>query len=88
MEHNIFAYIQPKIVILTTPNADFNVLFENFNRMRDADHKFEWTREEYKDWQANFLLLSHLFCLHLKVTVIVFQGFKYYKTVSKLRRNV
>ncbi|XP_020282362.1 uncharacterized protein LOC109854062 [Pseudomyrmex gracilis] len=52
---NIFGYIKPKVVIITTPNADFNVLFSNFSGFRHADHKFEWTRNQFKDWAENIV---------------------------------
>ncbi|ALC41806.1 Hen1 [Drosophila busckii] len=53
--HNIFGYMHPKIVIISTPNADFNVIFTRFspllpNGFRHHDHKFEWTRAEFKAW--------------------------------------
>lgn len=47
---NIFEYIMPKVAIVTTPNADFNVLFSNFSGFRHPDHKFEWTRKQFQDW--------------------------------------
>lgn len=50
LPENIFGYIQPKVAVITTPNADFNVLFPNFQGFRHYDHKFEWTREEFQDW--------------------------------------
>ncbi|EZA56852.1 hypothetical protein DMN91_000593 [Ooceraea biroi] len=53
--HNIFGYIMPKVAIITTPNADFNVLFPNFSGYRHPDHKFEWTREQFQDWAQNIV---------------------------------
>lgn len=50
LPYNIFSYIRPKIVIITTPNADFNVLFKDFSGMRHYDHKFEWSREQFEAW--------------------------------------
>ncbi|XP_030376907.1 small RNA 2'-O-methyltransferase [Scaptodrosophila lebanonensis] len=52
---NVFGFMQPKIVIFSTPNSDFNVIFTRFNPLlengfRHLDHKFEWTREEFKSW--------------------------------------
>ena len=50
---NIFGYIRPKLVIITTPNADFNVLFpelKNSCKLRHWDHKFEWTRHQFQEW--------------------------------------
>ncbi|KFM69658.1 Small RNA 2'-O-methyltransferase, partial [Stegodyphus mimosarum] len=47
---NIFGYIQPKIAIFTTPNCEFNVLFPSLTGFRHWDHKFEWSRTEFKQW--------------------------------------
>ncbi|XP_072743769.1 uncharacterized protein Hen1 [Anoplolepis gracilipes] len=52
---NIFEYIRPKVVIVTTPNADFNVLFPNFSGYRHPDHKFEWTREQFQNWAQDIV---------------------------------
>ncbi|CAH0553319.1 unnamed protein product [Brassicogethes aeneus] len=54
--YNIFGYIQPKLVIITTPNADFNVVFNNKNmKFRHYDHKFEWSRQQFEDWAYNIV---------------------------------
>jgi len=39
-------------VIVTTPNAEFNVRYESLEagRMRHRDHRFEWTRAEFSHW--------------------------------------
>lgn len=47
--------MQPKVAVFSTPNADYNVIFKRFNSLlpngfRHTDHKFEWTREEFKSW--------------------------------------
>ncbi|KAL7737288.1 hypothetical protein ACLKA6_012910 [Drosophila palustris] len=52
---NIFGFMQPKIVVFSTPNSDFNIIFTRFNPLlpngfRHLDHKFEWTRAEFKAW--------------------------------------
>lgn len=50
----IFSYYQPKFVIITTPNSDFNHLLrqpgESNLKFRHFDHKFEWTRAEFVAW--------------------------------------
>lgn len=53
--YNIFGYIKPKIAIFTTPNVEFNILFqlEQSNGFRHWDHKFEWTRSQFKNWCLN-----------------------------------
>ncbi|CAF2430739.1 unnamed protein product [Rotaria sp. Silwood2] len=49
---HVFGYICPRLVIITTPNADFNVLFTTMicGQFRHADHKFEFTRHEFNTW--------------------------------------
>ncbi|XP_072384875.1 uncharacterized protein [Diabrotica undecimpunctata] len=55
--YNIFNYMEPKIVMVTTPNADFNVLFGWEDKIfRHYDHKFEWTRQQFQDWSNNIIL--------------------------------
>ena len=52
MEQVIFRYARPGLVLVTTPNKEYNVLFENFEegKMRHSDHRFEWTRSEFQEW--------------------------------------
>ncbi|SFD23412.1 3' terminal RNA ribose 2'-O-methyltransferase Hen1 [Chitinophaga sp. CF118] len=52
LEKVVFQYAKPKTVIITTPNAEYNVKFANFEegQMRHADHRFEWTRSEFATW--------------------------------------
>ena len=51
LERVVFAYAQPKTVIITTPNAEYNALFDmEAGSMRHTDHRFEWTREEFETW--------------------------------------
>ncbi|KAI5777884.1 hypothetical protein EDC01DRAFT_713285, partial [Geopyxis carbonaria] len=61
--------LRPKVAIVTTPNREFNALFDyleeiqpqvtpkpRFYRegvdygMRHDDHRFEWSRKEFRDW--------------------------------------
>ena len=51
-ERVIFEFAKPKTVVLTTPNATYNVLFENLKEgsMRHPDHRFEWTKKEFETW--------------------------------------
>ena len=46
----VFGSLTPKVVIVTTPNVEFNVLFPGLQGFRHWDHKFEWTRAEFEDW--------------------------------------
>ncbi|MBI3723724.1 3' terminal RNA ribose 2'-O-methyltransferase Hen1 [bacterium] len=50
----VFERLRPRRVVLTTPNAEFNVRFETLpaGKLRHADHRFEWTRAELREWCA------------------------------------
>ena len=51
-ERSVFEFAAPKTVILTTPNHEYNVNYEKMqeNALRHGDHRFEWTRAEFKAW--------------------------------------
>ncbi|MEH7276356.1 3' terminal RNA ribose 2'-O-methyltransferase Hen1 [Neobacillus vireti] len=38
---------RPKTLIVTTPNQEYNVLYDMDEAMRHDDHRFEWTRAEF-----------------------------------------
>lgn len=52
VERVVFEFAAPRTVILTTPNKEYNVNYENMkeNALRHGDHRFEWTRAEFKAW--------------------------------------
>lgn len=51
LEIALFRTLRPATVIITTPNAEFNVLLGvPRNRFRHPDHKFEWTRAKFRHW--------------------------------------
>ncbi|MFI6172540.1 3' terminal RNA ribose 2'-O-methyltransferase Hen1 [Nocardia sp. NPDC051052] len=52
LEHAVFAAAAPGAVLVTTPNAEFNVRYETLaaGTFRHADHRFEWTRAEFAAW--------------------------------------
>lgn len=52
LEETVFAAAAPRHVFVTTPNREYNVLFEGIKpgAMRHRDHRFEWTREEFRNW--------------------------------------
>ena len=50
LERVVFAAANPGAVIVTTPNGEYNVLYEGLVGMRHPDHRFEWTRAEFADW--------------------------------------
>ena len=56
-ERALFAVARPRAVVLTTPNAEYNVRYAQQNlfaraggRFRHSDHRFEWTRAELAAW--------------------------------------
>ncbi|MDX8056730.1 3' terminal RNA ribose 2'-O-methyltransferase Hen1 [Lentzea sp. BCCO 10_0798] len=52
LEHSVFTVARPATVLVTTPNVEYNVLFESLpeGQMRHSDHRFEWTRQEFQEW--------------------------------------
>jgi 3' terminal RNA ribose 2'-O-methyltransferase Hen1 len=51
-ERVLFEFAQPRTVVLTTPNREYNVMWETLaaGRLRHPDHRFEWTRQEFQNW--------------------------------------
>ncbi len=51
-ERVLFEFARPGTVVLTTPNREFNVTWDTLpaGAFRHADHRFEWTREEFQAW--------------------------------------
>ena len=51
-ERVLFEFARPQMVVLTTPNQEYNVMWETLpaGQFRHADHRFEWTRQEFQDW--------------------------------------
>ena len=51
-EDAVFGLAGPKTLIITTPNQEYNTLFEGLSptAMRHRDHRFEWTRTEFQEW--------------------------------------
>ncbi len=51
MERVVFQHARPRRVIVTTPNREYNVHWEELGeRLRHSDHRFEWTRAECQSW--------------------------------------
>ncbi|HEX8391518.1 MAG TPA: 3' terminal RNA ribose 2'-O-methyltransferase Hen1 [Longimicrobium sp.] len=51
-ERVLWEYARPGTVVLTTPNAEYNVRWPSLpaGRFRHKDHRFEWTRAEFQAW--------------------------------------
>jgi 3' terminal RNA ribose 2'-O-methyltransferase Hen1 len=52
LEQSVFGRAAPRTVIVTTPNAEHNVRFDTLpaGTMRHRDHRFEWTRAQFRAW--------------------------------------
>jgi 3' terminal RNA ribose 2'-O-methyltransferase Hen1 len=51
-ERVLFEHARPGTVVLTTPNAEYNVRWPTLpaGNFRHRDHRFEWTRVEFQTW--------------------------------------
>ncbi len=51
-ERVLFEFARPGMVVVTTPNAEYNVKWETLGagKFRHRDHRFEWTRAQFGDW--------------------------------------
>jgi 3' terminal RNA ribose 2'-O-methyltransferase Hen1 len=52
VERVIFEFAHPQLVVITTPNREYNVHWETLpaGKFRHNDHRFEWTRVEFQEW--------------------------------------
>jgi 3' terminal RNA ribose 2'-O-methyltransferase Hen1 len=51
-ERAVFGHARPGTVVLTTPNAEYNINYPALRagNKRHADHRFEWSRKEFRGW--------------------------------------
>jgi 3' terminal RNA ribose 2'-O-methyltransferase Hen1 len=51
-ERVLFEFAKPGVVVLTTPNVEYNVRFASLpaGSFRHKDHRFEWTRAQFRQW--------------------------------------
>ncbi|WP_327279099.1 MULTISPECIES: 3' terminal RNA ribose 2'-O-methyltransferase Hen1 [unclassified Streptomyces] len=54
LEYAVFGAARPRTVLVTTPNVEYNVRWETLpaGHVRHGDHRFEWTRAEFRAWAA------------------------------------
>jgi 3' terminal RNA ribose 2'-O-methyltransferase Hen1 len=52
LERVVFGFAAPAAVVVTTPNAEYNRHFETLpaGALRHRDHRFEWTRAQFRGW--------------------------------------
>jgi 3' terminal RNA ribose 2'-O-methyltransferase Hen1 len=53
-ERAVFAFARPGAVAVTTPNAEYNVMWPTLpaGQFRHRDHRFEWSRAEFQEWAS------------------------------------
>ncbi|HET9985879.1 MAG TPA: 3' terminal RNA ribose 2'-O-methyltransferase Hen1 [Longimicrobiales bacterium] len=51
-ERVLFEFARPATVVMTTPNREYNETWESLpaGAFRHKDHRFEWTRAEFRQW--------------------------------------
>jgi 3' terminal RNA ribose 2'-O-methyltransferase Hen1 len=52
VERALFEFAQPRLLVVTTPNREYNAKFSGMaaGTLRHPDHRFEWTRAEFRAW--------------------------------------
>lgn len=52
LEYAVLGAARPSAVVVTTPNAEYNVRWESLpaGHVRHADHRFEWDRAQFRAW--------------------------------------
>ncbi|KFK28686.1 hypothetical protein AALP_AA7G033300 [Arabis alpina] len=68
----VLSLFRPKILIVSTPNYEYNTIIQGFApdhqedkskshkpKFRNHDHKFEWTREQFNKWASKLAKLHN-----------------------------
>ena len=50
LEQNVFKFVRPKTLVVTTPNRDYNAVWSLADTLRHSDHRFEWDRKTFEMW--------------------------------------
>ena len=51
VEQVVFAEFRPSLIVITTPNHEYNSLFGmRQGELRHPDHRFEWNRSKFESW--------------------------------------
>ena len=68
-ERVLFACARPHTVVVTTPNREYNVKFPSLpaGRLRHKDHRFEWTRQEFREWTSR---VAEKYGYHVRIQAI------------------
>ncbi|NXF04889.1 HENMT methyltransferase, partial [Smithornis capensis] len=46
----VFGFMAPSIIVISTPNSEFNPLLPGVMLHRHPDHKFEWSQAQFQSW--------------------------------------
>ncbi|MFF8808823.1 3' terminal RNA ribose 2'-O-methyltransferase Hen1 [Streptomyces omiyaensis] len=54
LEYAVFGSARPRTVVVTTPNVEYNARWDSLpaGHVRHHDHRFEWSRAEFRKWAA------------------------------------
>ena len=53
LEAAVFTRLRPRLILITTPNREFNVLYGlGDGELRHPHHRFEWDRARFQRWAA------------------------------------
>ncbi|BCL12352.1 3' terminal RNA ribose 2'-O-methyltransferase Hen1 [Micromonospora sagamiensis] len=71
LERTVFTHARPGTVVVTTPNVEYNVRYPDLppGRMRHRDHRFEWTRAQFRSWTEGVAAERGYAVRHLPVGV-------------------
>jgi len=51
LEHQVFSVVRPALVLITTPNVEYNGLLGMApGQLREPGHRFEWPRSRFRAW--------------------------------------
>lgn len=57
VERAVFGQMRPATVLITTPNAEYNLLHGMLpGQKRHPGHRFEWTRAQFRQWAEGVAL--------------------------------
>ncbi len=67
LERAVFGSAAPGAVLVTTPNGEYNALYESLpaGHFRHTDHRFEWSRAEFAAW-AHAVAETHGYTVRLE----------------------
>jgi 3' terminal RNA ribose 2'-O-methyltransferase Hen1 len=64
---SVFKHAGPRTVVVTTPNVEYNPLYPGLSGggSRHPDHRFEWTRAEFRSWAAA-ICVAHAYAVEFR----------------------